>query len=122
MRDERSQRREVLVGERLDAGFLMKLASEGPCHLKTLAAHHGVDLDQVRAHLSRAALGRRFLGRRAQQGIGREAAIDLTEVVEGDLGLRKGSQLAADFDVGIQVTQQAKADAVARDRRQLRLD
>ncbi len=58
MRDDRPQGVKILPGKRFDRRTPMHIAAERPRDLQPFVAHHGVELDQVRARLARAALAR----------------------------------------------------------------
>ena len=98
----------------------MHLLAVGPLRLKSPALHAAVYLNQIPAPAEQAA---RAAHRPIRQGERRrlvaEDLIQLSEIVEADLGLRELFQLTGDCLVGAEIPEQAVADASVRHTPQL---
>src|SRR5438270_14033641 len=97
MLDQSPQLPDEVRGQRLDSPPFVHLLAVGPLRLKSPAPHAAVYLNQIPAPAEQAA---RAAHRPIRQGERRrlvaEDLIQLSEIVEADLGLRELFQLTGD--------------------------
>ncbi|MNG99208.1 hypothetical protein D3C79_583730 [compost metagenome] len=108
----------VVIGQGLNRGVLEHLLAEQPAHAQFAIENLPIEGQPVAQLCVRALLlATAFSGRREQRAfIGIEAAVELTQVVEGDAWLGQSGQAIA------QVAQHGIADTLGRDCPQLLLD
>src|ERR671914_145534 len=101
----------------------MRGTTEDPCELQLATEDARADLEQVSPRRQRATDAGLTGGvaHRARP-VGPAPALELTEVVERDLGLRERLEALRDRWIPPQVAEQPIADPVARDCAQLLLD
>ena len=121
-RDEGAQRRFEATRQRLDACGVVQAVAVFPIQSQPAGDDAAVDLEKVRARSAGAGGGTWRLGRQPERGRRRHHGVELTQVIEGDLRLRKGLEPQGDVPVPPQIAQEPVADAARRHRPQLLLD
>src|SRR5690242_4415374 len=103
------------MGQLFDRGAVVNLGTVRPFGLQATAADAGVDFQQIAALRSLVAHSARCFARQAKQSGRLKHLVQLSEVVETDCRLWQRLHLSRNFSVAAEVTQQAIAEAAARD-------
>jgi hypothetical protein len=121
VRDQLAERPEERFRDAGDRRVLMDAGIVGPVDVEAAVANRATHVEQIPAPVGRRALSTAKARRHAHPRLRRDAAVELTEVVERDLRVWLRRERLSRRRVGAQVSQHAVANAAIGHRTQLLL-